>query len=49
VHLLVDFGGPRVHFSRQRFSALPTVDADCFRHLFTHLSPINVITLVRLA
>ena len=45
--LLFDFGDSKVRFYRQNFAALPTVDADCYRHLFTHISPRNVIAIVR--
>ena len=44
--MLFDLGDCRVRFYRQDFAALPTVDADCFRHLFTHMSPRSVVSLV---
>lgn len=45
--LLFDFQDTRVRYYRQGFAALPTVDADCFRQLFTLLSPKNVVSIVR--
>ena len=44
--LRFDFGGPCVRFRRQAFAALPDVDAECYWHLFNHISPENVITVV---
>lgn len=46
VPMTLDLGGVAVTTVRPKFSALRTVDSNCFRHLFSALSVHSVIRLV---